>query len=127
MRLPSVREIHVRFGFHTFMPWVYYGRGTEDVKMRAEGETPKMFNVQPPVQVKVDAIKRYGDEIISKFNRLGEPDRSLPLPLYAVCHDVQRASEAARANLAIIPRFKTLYPRFITLHSLLNPLCDAGS
>jgi probable F420-dependent oxidoreductase len=49
------------------VPWVYYGRGAEDVKMRAEGETPKMFNVQPPVQVKVDAIKRYGDEIISKF------------------------------------------------------------
>lgn len=49
------------------VPWAFYGRGEEDIKMAAEGETPKMFNVQPPLQVKVDAIKRYGDEIISKF------------------------------------------------------------
>jgi alkanesulfonate monooxygenase SsuD/methylene tetrahydromethanopterin reductase-like flavin-dependent oxidoreductase (luciferase family) len=49
------------------VPWVHYGAGAESVKMAAEGETPGMFNVQPPLQVKVDAIKRYGDEVISKF------------------------------------------------------------
>lgn len=49
------------------VPWTFYGGGAEDVVMAAEGEVPNMFNVQPPLQVKVDAINRYSDEIISKF------------------------------------------------------------
>jgi probable F420-dependent oxidoreductase len=49
------------------VPWVVYGAGLADVKMDAEGAVPTMFNVQPSLQTKIDAIRRYGDEVISKF------------------------------------------------------------
>lgn len=43
------------------VPWVVYGTPVENESLAAK------FRAQPSLQVKLDAIRRYGDEVISKF------------------------------------------------------------
>jgi len=49
------------------VPWVVYAAQTKSAKPGRDADIPKLFNVQPSIQVKVDAIRRYGDDVISKF------------------------------------------------------------
>jgi probable F420-dependent oxidoreductase len=50
------------------VPWfVYAARAEKERLAAAQGAIPTLFNAEPSLQVKLDAIRRYGDEVISKF------------------------------------------------------------
>lgn len=48
-------------------PWMFYAAQAEKERLSRGGAIPTLFNAQPSLQVKLDAIRRYGDAMIAKF------------------------------------------------------------
>jgi hypothetical protein len=49
------------------VPWAFYASQDEKRRLAEARGAAALFKVQPPLQVKLDAIRRYADEVICKF------------------------------------------------------------